>query len=137
MSSVPRMANAPPAQVPSGPGSGGTGAVKLGAVLGTVGAVLTITLGMITLSQFLQNRVEKFEGDVTGRVAAESLISFLNSHDSKVVWLDVTCKYSSLALSCDGNKQPNFDENALLPVNVNAGKYWLHIYTEGSDVQAD
>lgn len=114
------------------------GRVRLGAILATIAALIGIVGGAIAVWQFVQNRVDRFEGDVTHQATADRLVNFATGHDARVVWLNLTCRASTApAPACDGNTPPPFDEQALLPIHASSGRYWLHIYTAGSDVQAD
>ena len=114
---------------------------KVAAFIGIIAAIITIIAGGIAIWQAIHpNGPDTFEGDVTQASTANSLISFLQSHDGKVIRLDITCVSPGPSTACDVSSSSN-DSNPILPLPVggdgSSAAYWLHLDPAGTNVEMD
>ncbi|HWS82849.1 MAG TPA: hypothetical protein VN207_01170 [Ktedonobacteraceae bacterium] len=114
---------------------------QIGALIGILAAFIGIVTGAMAIVQSLQNRIDRFEGDVTQQGTADSFINFAKDHDTKVVWLNITCVRGSLSVSCcaatriDCDAPPQMGKDIILSVHGTSAKYWFHINAADSDAQ--
>jgi len=113
---------------------------KLAAFIGIAAAVITIIAGVIAIWQAIHpNGPDKFSGDVTQQSIANNLISFLQSHDGKVIQLDITCVVpNSSTTVCDRGSASN---ESIIPLPVGgdgfSAAYWLRIDPAGTNAQVN
>jgi hypothetical protein len=109
--------------------------------IGTAAAIIGIIGGIIGIAKACEDDPPPkgpatFTGELNSPTSADKFVSLANANDGKVVRLNVTCRYGGLV--CEGNSRPSLTgEDALLPVFTRTGRYYFHIYTEGSDATAN
>ena len=109
-----------------------------------IGVIIAIVAGLMTIIGHFQNSIDSFVGNIDEQAMGDSLVTFAQSHDSKVVWLNVVCHEDKPGHPCETGdygsalqQQSSFENKVVIAVHATSGDYWLHVEVGSTNAEAD